>query len=165
MLEVFSLEVEDYFSLFPVQMAFNDINSGVLFVNDHRIWSRNSLNYHQWWWTLAETCNIKLDTSQYFMDCIQVARNQSMVCQTKCWVLLDIFDIDRVFTKTDVQPIFPSFWSILLNSHRNSSQFYSSWTLCLVTNNLSAELAGHIWQNVKNFLSTLDLELFRNLVN
>ena len=87
-----------------------------------------------------------------------------MICQTKYQVLRDIFDIDFVSRNRCASNISPfSMPSTQFNSHKNSSQIYSCWTLCPVTNNLSAELAGHVRQNVKkseNFLTFCKLWTF-----
>ena len=113
-----------------------------IFVNDHKIWQRNSLNYHQWWWTLAERRDIKLDTSQYFMDSIQGARNHSMFCRTKRQVLQDIFILTVCFQKTDVQPIFPPSQCGLL-----------TWTLMGICLNFT-HVGHYVWW-LTTFLSNM----------
>ena len=104
---------------------------------------------------MAEKHDIKLDTSRYFVEFIQGARNFFKVCWTKCQAILDIFYIDRMVSKTGVHPIFPHsqgiIWPLIgiICSHWNYSHFYSCWTLCVVTNNNSAELAEHVRQNLE----------------
>ena len=84
------------------------------------------------------------------MGCIQSAWNHSMVCQTKCQVLLDIFNIHRVFPKTDVQPIFPPFRCILLNL-----------TLAGILLNFT-HLGHHVWW-LTTFLPDMSGKMWKSL--
>ncbi len=69
-------------------------------INDDKLWQKDAILN----WTLHSISWIAFMMHEtFFMD-----------CWTKCQALLDIFDIDHVFPKTDVQPIIPPSQGFLL---------------------------------------------------